>query len=652
MLGVAKSHATLPFGGADLETYLRLPAGHRSPVFAAGVAARGAGLLPGRSACGPGKGKDLLHGLIRVEAAASPSTVGRGRPDLPLAAGGAGAGQRARSPLGPAAVRRSASGGGVSPGERRTVTRCPHRPRGRDRAQAVAPRTSSTSGPRASPPSGSGPSCGSRRAGPRRCYGVVTDGFAYSDLRHAAARRDRRRRRPGAAAHEPTAARRDPALSPPRCCARSPRSRCSRCRSGAVHLAGDADVALALRMDAYTARASGRPASRSGVYAAGRARGAGLPRRRLPARPRGGAPQHHRRLRPRHQDQRGRVPAGEHLPDLPGAQGQRRRGLLQREGARPLLPRPAGRARRRGPTARTSGWACAAEPFDDVRYYAPVQGRRREPQHAAHPRGARGTTPSRWSGACARCWTTPRCCSTATTSMPRPTRSSISSAERVVGAEFTRRHAARQAVRGAELRRPRGVLPRASSTSWRRWASGGEVWRTHHIATIRKVRNRLGNISTRAKGLVTDDGAASDLPWGAFEDRSVHVVDVAGLDPLAQDLVFARVRLQAAGAPRAARPGRGSRRGVRGRAQQVRPGRRARTPTSGRCCSTSPSAAATSAWCSSRPSSSAPRCSAAWSATPAPRSSAAWTWTSWRRRATPRSRPPPRSSWPRCPRAS
>ncbi|MFI5235304.1 MAG: ATP-binding protein [Gemmatimonadales bacterium] len=70
---------------------------------------------------------------------------------------------------------------------------------------------------------------------------------------------------------------------------------------------------------------------------------------------------------------------------------------------------------------------------------------------------------------------------------------------------------------------------------------GGEVWRTHHVATIRKVRNRLGNISTRAKGLVTDDGPASDLPWGKFRDRSVLVVDVAGVDPLAQDLVFARV---------------------------------------------------------------------------------------------------------------
>ena len=70
---------------------------------------------------------------------------------------------------------------------------------------------------------------------------------------------------------------------------------------------------------------------------------------------------------------------------------------------------------------------------------------------------------------------------------------------------------------------------------------GGEVWKTHHVATIRKVRNRLSNISTRSKGLVTDDGIANDLPWGRFEDRSVHVIDVAGLDPLAQDLVFARV---------------------------------------------------------------------------------------------------------------
>ncbi len=69
----------------------------------------------------------------------------------------------------------------------------------------------------------------------------------------------------------------------------------------------------------------------------------------------------------------------------------------------------------------------------------------------------------------------------------------------------------------------------------------GDTWRTHHIATIRKVRNRLSNISTRCKGLVTDDGTVSDLPWGSFKDRGVYVVDVANLEEDAQDLVFARV---------------------------------------------------------------------------------------------------------------
>jgi hypothetical protein len=68
-----------------------------------------------------------------------------------------------------------------------------------------------------------------------------------------------------------------------------------------------------------------------------------------------------------------------------------------------------------------------------------------------------------------------------------------------------------------------------------------DTWRTHHIATIRKVRNRLLNISTRCKGLVTDDGASEDLPFGAFDDRAVYVIDVSGMDQLAQDLVFTRV---------------------------------------------------------------------------------------------------------------
>jgi hypothetical protein len=68
-----------------------------------------------------------------------------------------------------------------------------------------------------------------------------------------------------------------------------------------------------------------------------------------------------------------------------------------------------------------------------------------------------------------------------------------------------------------------------------------QSWRTHHVATIRKVRNRLSNISLRCKGLVADDGATSDLPFGNFEDRTVYVIDVAGLEEDAQDLIFARV---------------------------------------------------------------------------------------------------------------
>jgi DNA helicase HerA-like ATPase len=71
--------------------------------------------------------------------------------------------------------------------------------------------------------------------------------------------------------------------------------------------------------------------------------------------------------------------------------------------------------------------------------------------------------------------------------------------------------------------------------------NGTDRWMTHHTATIRKVRNRLNGIVSRAHGLVVNDDAVNDLPWGEFEDRSVYVVDVANVEPEAQDLVFARV---------------------------------------------------------------------------------------------------------------
>ena len=79
------------------------------------------------------------------------------------------------------------------------------------------------------------------------------------------------------------------------------------------------------------------------------------------------------------------------------------------------------------------------------------------------------------------------------------------------------------------------ILGVCEQNNWDRWES-------HHVATIRKVRNRLNGIVLRAQGLVVNDEATSDLPFdGGLEDRAVYVIDVANVDPDAQDLVFARV---------------------------------------------------------------------------------------------------------------
>jgi hypothetical protein len=113
--------------------------------------------------------------------------------------------------------------------------------------------------------------------------------------------------------------------------------------------------------------------------------------------------------------------------------------------------------------------------------------------------------------------------------------------ERVVDQEF------RDPLLGAEVHRVQtfGDLERWFRDVLRAMEERNQdSWRTHHVATIRKVRNRLTNISTRCRGLVTDDGTSSDLPWGQFRDRGVYVVDVANLEEDAQDLIFARVITQ------------------------------------------------------------------------------------------------------------
>jgi hypothetical protein len=74
MVAISKSHSVLPFEGEDLERYLRLPVAHRSSVYApatrslAPVFAWGLRLWPW-------EGKDLLHGLVRVEVAPANGTT-------------------------------------------------------------------------------------------------------------------------------------------------------------------------------------------------------------------------------------------------------------------------------------------------------------------------------------------------------------------------------------------------------------------------------------------------------------------------------------------------------------------------------------------------------------------------------------------------
>lgn len=68
MVAVSKSHSILPFEGTDLEQYLRLPWAHRSSVYAPATRS----LAPVRAwglRLWPWEGKDLLHGLVRVEVA-------------------------------------------------------------------------------------------------------------------------------------------------------------------------------------------------------------------------------------------------------------------------------------------------------------------------------------------------------------------------------------------------------------------------------------------------------------------------------------------------------------------------------------------------------------------------------------------------------
>jgi hypothetical protein len=67
-LGVSKSHSALPFDGSDLERYLRLPKRHRTSVFAP-ESRSVAPVLAWALRLWDWEGRDLFHGLVRIEVA-------------------------------------------------------------------------------------------------------------------------------------------------------------------------------------------------------------------------------------------------------------------------------------------------------------------------------------------------------------------------------------------------------------------------------------------------------------------------------------------------------------------------------------------------------------------------------------------------------
>jgi uncharacterized protein len=370
----------------------------------------------------------------------------------------------------------------------------------------------------------------------RTVYGVVTDGFAYSDLQtplHAVLGSDGD---PAAAGDEPTR-RTEIRLYTAAVLRQIPEEPLQPVPLGSVWLASDADVALALRMDAYLTgeRPTGIPV---GLYAAG-----GLEA-------------------PVYLDCDFLLgPEAAHL-NITGVSG-----LATKTSAVEFLlgsifqtfPAHKGSVAAlcfnvKGPDlcfldqpASLSGedlrlharLGLRAEPFGDVRYYAPFKADGVNLNTLrTHEALAANTEPLVWG--------LREVLDFAEVLMNRDDVDAKADAfidflaERVVGREYQD-----DMLRG----RPFQVQSFADLEEFFRsifefmevLGKGAEVWKTHHLATIRKVRNRLSNISTRSKGLVTDDGTANDLPWGHFSDRGVYVVDVAGLDPLAQDLVFARI---------------------------------------------------------------------------------------------------------------
>jgi len=370
----------------------------------------------------------------------------------------------------------------------------------------------------------------------RTVYGVVTDGFAYSDLMtpmHDVLGADGD---PVAAGQEPTA-RAEIRLFTAAVLRQVPEEPLQPVPLGPVWLATDADVALALRMDGYTGgeRPTGVPV---GLYSAGGSESPvyldcdfllGPEAAHLNITGVSGLATKTSAVEfllasifqtfPRHKGTIAALCFNVKGPDLcfldqPAVLGEEDRRLYARLEVRP-------------------------EPFASVRYYAPFKADGINLNSLrTHEALAANTEPLVWG--------LREVLDYAEVVLNRDDVDAKADAfidflaERVVGREYLDEMLRNRPFRVQSFADLEEFF-RAIFDFMEMLGRGGEVWKTHHLATIRKVRNRLSNISTRSKGLVTDDGVANDLPWGRFADRSVHVVDVAGLDPLAQDLVFARI---------------------------------------------------------------------------------------------------------------
>jgi hypothetical protein len=69
-----------------------------------------------------------------------------------------------------------------------------------------------------------------------------------------------------------------------------------------------------------------------------------------------------------------------------------------------------------------------------------------------------------------------------------------------------------------------------------------QAWRSHHKATMWRLRRMLMGLVARCGGLITKEAASprDDLPMGGWNHGDVLVVDIAGLAPDVQALVVAR----------------------------------------------------------------------------------------------------------------